>query len=777
MTAQKLTSPHGLKLEPVETDPYSPVIVQELLQGGTEWTQIHDIVKLTLKAVLDVLKAHSEAIRELDRAMPTKASKAELAAGLGQKASVSDVSKTVAEVAANIESRATVDEVQQLLESKISKTDFQYALSNRVSVDELRTALEQKVNVSDLGGDLRSVQAKVETMQTELQQKLQTIPSARELEETRRLLDQKANAKDVSEALQTKANKDSVAAALNRKANREEVAAALGKKCETEDLQKLVAAVESKIDASEVESIQKQFVSKMGELEEVERKLEMKAGSKELEAVIKEAVELQRLEQEKKMIELEKDVNAIRKTLSDELANMNETIGRKADVEVAEKLRTMVEGRVDGSALGGHLTELRRTMNADIESVRIQLEKKVDSISREVGSKVDSTQLELKRVKEHVGTISDERRREAEESSKVLKSIENTTRVERQGEQREMQKELVALRKEIEFLGQKKCERKELLEVKNSLASTFEQKVDLDEVQKAISEVKTDTAKRLVELSEEYAHKMQSLEEATYSRLERKANAADVNSVLDRKAERATLLSALEQKAGAAELESIKGKLAAISGELSRKADGKELDTHTVFVRENLEAVQKELSLKANIKDVCALVDVKANVDDVNRSLDAVNKELGRKSNGEDLTTALSSQALINEALCAENCSGRWLWKSGAVKSGYAVPWEAQSVNTCPDNFLWEKDKISVLTVAPGLYEVSLGFFSGKKPAVQLLVNGEPVLTPVNSARFFPGEYNPESSYVIHHSTGKIKNVGKQATGNITGMRHNNNKR
>jgi hypothetical protein len=27
-------------------------------------------------------------------------------------------------------------------------------------------------------------------------------------------------------------------------------------------------------------------------------------------------------------------------------------------------------------------------------------------------------------------------------------------------------------------------------------------------------------------------------------------------------------------------------------------------------------------------------------------------------------------------------------------------------VNTLPDNYLWEKDKTSILIVAPGLYEV-----------------------------------------------------------------------
>ena len=87
------------------------------------------------------------------------------------------------------------------------------------------------------------------------------------------------------------------------------------------------------------------------------------------------------------------------------------------------------------------------------------------------------------------------------------------------------------------------------------------------------------------------------------------------------------------------------------------------------------------------------------------------------------------------------------------------MPWEIQSVNTAPDIFLWEKDKISIVTVAPGLYEIVLGFYSRKKPTIQILVNGEPIMSAVNS-----------SSYVVHHSSGKLKPVSSHPNGNIAGL-------
>ncbi len=38
-------------------DPYSPMIVQDMLSGHNEWRSVQDIVKLTLKALCDVVKS------------------------------------------------------------------------------------------------------------------------------------------------------------------------------------------------------------------------------------------------------------------------------------------------------------------------------------------------------------------------------------------------------------------------------------------------------------------------------------------------------------------------------------------------------------------------------------------------------------------------------------------------------------------------------------------------------------------------------------------------
>ena len=76
---------------------------------------------------------------------------------------------------------------------------------------------------------------------------------------------------------------------------------------------------------------------------------------------------------------------------------------------------------------------------------------------------------------------------------------------------------------------------------------------------------------------------------------------------------------------------------------------------------------------------------------------------------------------------------GRWLWKTGKIKGGYAIPWDTQSINTSPDNYIWEKDKTIITVIKGGIYQVSIGFYANKRPSVQIIINSEMVISANNS--------------------------------------------
>ena len=111
----------------------------------------------------------------------------------------------------------------------------------------------------------------------------------------------------------------------------------------------------------------------------------------------------------------------------------------------------------------------------------------------------------------------------------------------------------------------------------------------------------------------------------------------------------------------------------------------------------------------------------------------------------------------MNEALCAENCVGRWVWKSGDLHSQNLVPWEVQAINTCPDNFMWEKNRAVLILSAPGLYALSFGFYSKRPPVVKILINNEVAMTVAAG--------NNQNA-----SAATITTVGRHSAGNITGL-------
>ena len=197
-----------------------------------------------------------------------------------------------------------------------------------------------------------------------------------------------------------------------------------------------------------------------------------------------------------------------------------------------------------------------------------------------------------------------------------------------------------------------------------------------------------------------------------------------------------------------------------ITLQLKQKLDINKFNNIISTFNTNFENIHKDMNSKADIKNILDILKNKLDTDNFNNILNNIKKELGSKTPLADFSSAMDNQAIINDTLCNENNIGRWLWKSGKVKNNLSIPWEVQIINTSNDNFLWEKDKSVIGIKEGGLYEVKMGFYADKKPMIQILINGEVIISAINS-----------NSYVIHQSPGgRMKGTGKASFGNVTGL-------
>ena len=197
-----------------------------------------------------------------------------------------------------------------------------------------------------------------------------------------------------------------------------------------------------------------------------------------------------------------------------------------------------------------------------------------------------------------------------------------------------------------------------------------------------------------------------------------------------------------------------------INQQLKQKLDINKFNNIISTFNSNFENIHKDMNTKADLKNILNLLKNKLDNENFNDIINTLKKEIQTKTPLIDFSSAMDNQAIINDTLCNENNIGRWLWKSGKIKNNLSIPWEVQIINTSNDNFLWEKDKTFINVKEGGLYEIKMGFFADKKPMIQILINGEVVISAINS-----------NSYVIHQSPGgRMKGTGKTSFGNVTGL-------
>jgi hypothetical protein len=560
------------------------------------------------------------------------------------------------------------------------------------------------------------------------------------------LLDTKADAAEVKEALENKANKQSVANALHRKANKAEVDELLEHKADIAELKSFLALVDSKAERGYVDRLAETVESKVdrGELSHVlTSELDQRPSRSDLDSL---AISLStyKSEGEKRLLNHMNEVETYWKQLRGELdrvqSSLLTTIGKKAEVKEVDRLTAILSKKADIDQVSAYISGMKQDIGDSsaavkaaasqdfkrLESQLLDFATRFDRSIQHLDSLCQSALSDLAHVQDDLHVQGDHQKTESEETLRFIQSSNASLRADVLGDLKTFRAGLEQANAQLEDLNRRKPDRKEVHEFRVSVSSLLDTKASKADVETALAAADDAIEKQLRLVQEDTRLLLSRMEKDISIQLEKKAAVSDFQSQMSDKVDNVSLSRVLSSRASLEDIAGLRSLLDQMSVDMRRYQS--DFMSHVKVTQQSFEEVRKDVVPRGTLQELYSAMGGKASGEELRREIEALRHMMNLKVSIEELRVHIDEQQLINEAVCAETCVARWLWKSGDLRSGFSVPWEVQSINTCPENFIWDRDSPVVSTLTPGLYEVMVGFFARKRPAVQLLVNGEPLI-------------------------------------------------
>mmetsp|Transcript_19086 Transcript_19086/g.34712 ORF Transcript_19086/g.34712 Transcript_19086/m.34712 type:complete len:776 (-) Transcript_19086:1549-3876(-) len=716
----------------LEKEGQSIAIAEDLIINTHEWVNIQEIIRLSFRSVLEALKFQSTAISELERGLAAKPNKSDLQSMLTTRSI--DNAEHLARVKDEILGLSSAFESK--LRDKLSRGEAELIVSRgyneefRLTDSKIRDIQVEheklKRNVDNLAEDIAKSLTRLDTMTVvdDLISEVKLKATSREVEDSLRFMEER-----LQTAINRKTSKADVDAALARKADQavlQRVMGALESKAEITSLDQINAALCDKADRSEVGHILTELAERLHrrEAEDLRDRL------KDMQVMIERSRHELAVEADNRHRLIRDEISHTQSTIT----NFAEELNSKAEVLELDKVFALIKRKADAEETKDQIQRLRtelhdscRGLAADIENDRITSDNSAEDIKRSVEGVLRRLAEDLAKAQDSIQELDKVRRRDFEDTNKLVKSQSASIRADFISSVQELSSEIKQLHEYVSQVEQARPDYTYLDDFRQTLDKNLLLKADIHEVQLALSSAQRDVAKTVSELKDEARVARSQLESDISKALDGKLSSAELSDRLSDKIDKKDLLKHLNSRASVDDLEFIRSEFTKTVADTKNFISRTEFKDFSVITGRALEDLGKELLLKANIKDLFILLDSKANVDDINETLKEIHAELDTKANLSELNEHVSEQNSLNQLFCSENCTGRWIWRSGNTRSGL-VPWEAEAINACPENFIWERESTSIVTIAPGLYEVSWGFFGKKKPNVELIVNSDPVL-------------------------------------------------
>ena len=663
----------------------------------TDWRNINDIVRSSIKSLTNIVRNQGIAIKELNKAINNKIDKNDIQNELNSKSDKKEVNEKFSELKNLINTKSSKDQVNQLLKDKVSKNEVLFYLSNKASTDDINNILEEKIGIREFEGILNQINI----LKNE---KIDFNIFNSEIKEIKEILENKTNSMDVINALETKVDKDELIAVLKKLVDKNESNNLLKNKADKIESERIYELLNEKMSNKELTKFDK-----------IEQILKEKADNKDFN-LIKDAFQDMKTQFTQRIDDIDNDLDRLIeniksqfKSMSGDMKILEKNISENSNTERIDKI---LKNKANINDIEENFNSLKNNIFQSMNSFMNEVESNQKIFEEKIMSNLDKILKENKYIMENMNI----------QGSTLKDLFNNKNNYENKINElniSEISKNISDYKLEI---------KKDMENILNILTN----KLDINALNKEISNIKTGTENKMKALNEsqdnlilEINSKIREMYEDLSKELENKITLNDAKLLLGNKTN--------NKEINGEDNTFVTHNLNEIKKQLKQKLDINIFNKVINQFNINFDNIKKDIISTTNIEEINKLLETKISNDQFNKFLKEINKKLNEKVNTIDFTASIDNQAIINDTLCNENSIGRWLWNSGNNQNNYIIPWESQSVNTSPDNFIWEKDKTFILVNEEGLYELNLGFYSDKRPSIQVLVNGEIIINSQNN--------------------------------------------
>lgn len=544
-------------------------------------------------------------------------------------------------------------------------------------------------NISaDPNSDIDELNSRVNEFYKEISRKVAECENF--LSDMRREIDSRPSIEDLNELLNTKANKPTVAQALHRKANKGEVDELLARKVDIDDFQRLVTKLNDKANYVDLKQIHDLLETKIERSELQEYTLPKTGNSTDnIDKTLFNALSKDREIYNSRIENFENEVRSALSHVQNEVKsvidNFNIGLSKKADYRDLDTMNAAIMNKADIDSVSSLVNEAKGSLLEKLKKTKDEanLQKKElaeDLIDRhnKLTQKVDKCVKDFKSMKDSSKDFNSESNKIRNDVKEIIFKEAELVNTQVREEINKAVDELHTTRIKLENEISQKVRKNDLIEMKNDLLNRLESKVELSEVQNALNSLQTEIANRLINTKLELQSTINNIQEYLNQQLAKKQNSDDIIEVLNSKVDYGQMRQIIENKANRSDYESMRDILDRLIRDIDNKASNKELQNHIEFTRSSIEDMTKEIIQKAKSRDLISIAEEKANREEVEKYFQNLQRELLDKASLKEFQTSLNEQALINEAICSENCIGRWVWKSGELKASCLIPWEVQ---------------------------------------------------------------------------------------------------